>query len=177
MLDRLAHTLNDLATWQVVVLLLAAFALCLTGFAWRERALALGEPGFDRRGSGYDAKEAGELLDRMGERGRAVYAVTQLTLDVAFPLVYGLLAAILIAWLYPHPWARLLILVPLLVVAVDLCENMTTAVMAWRHQPGVEPPLARAASAFTVAKSRGLQFGAAVVLLGAVVKLIGKMRG
>ncbi len=178
MLDRLSHTLSQLATWPVVVLLVVAYALCATGFAWRAKALGLGdEPGFDRRGSGYSSTEAQALLDKMGEGGRSFYAVTQLSLDVAFPVVYGLLAAIAIAWLYPHPWARWLILVPLLAVALDLCENVSTAIMAWRYEPAHGPPLVGLASALTVAKTWALWGGAAVLLLGVVAKAVERFRG
>lgn len=175
MLDRLAHTLRDLATWPALLLLLAAIAICLTTFGWRARALGLGEPAFDRRASGYTPAEAGELLDRMGSGGRSLYAATQLTLDLAFPLVYGLFGAILVVWLYPHSWARWVLLVPLLAVALDLSENLITAIMAWRHQQGQTPSLAGLASTLTVAKTWALRLGALALGAGLAIKIVRKI--
>ena len=62
-------------------------------------------------------------------------------------------------------------------MALDLGENVTTAIMTWRHQAGQAPPLAPLASVLTQAKAWGLKIGLGVLLLGVAVKLLTRLRG
>ena len=55
---------------------------------------------------------------------RLYYAATEVTTDVAFPLVYGTFIGMLFWWLYGRA-GRALLLIPLAIVAADLTENIT----------------------------------------------------
>lgn len=89
-----------------------------------------------------------ETLDRLDANARAVYAATGLTIDMVFPVAYGLLFAILLFRLFVAP----LWLLPLVLAAADALENATVTALALGYT-GAPSPLAWAAAAFTLAKT------------------------
>ena len=121
----------------------------------------------DVRSLGYTRTEAGELLDALGPDGRRIYAWTEVTLDLVFPFVYGLLFAIPLVRLY-EPRQAWVLLFPLAGMAFDLLENVTVATLAWTYQQGQESGLATAASAFTRMKTLFLLLSLLLVLVGGV---------
>ena len=101
---------------------------------------------------GYDAKEAYNWLRGIGPgdiegapvssaragvgppNGRLIYGVTELTLDMVFPVLYGLLLTLLLigaARSRPNPRnPRLLLALPLLAGGLDILENLALATLA-----------------------------------------------
>ena len=73
--------------------------------------------------------------------------MTELTLDLVFPLLYGALFAAPLARLATPGWRRWLIALPVGAAGADLLENFTIAYLAWTQ------PLAWLAYAFTLAKN------------------------
>ncbi|MCA1601200.1 MAG: hypothetical protein LC776_06015 [Acidobacteria bacterium] len=118
---------------------------------------------FDIRDS-YTPDEARELLKTIDERGRRIYAITQLTLDLVFPFIYGGLFVIALFKLYGNP--GYLLLVPLITVVADLAENLMTTYLALSYK-GLASPVARVASTFTTVKWSGLVIS--VVLAGIAI--------
>jgi hypothetical protein len=163
MWDSLYILLERWATWPVVALLFVMFLLCAQGFEWRRKTLGYENRGLDSR-FWYSPDEARDFLQNIGERGRRIYVATQLTLDIVFPLIYGTLFAALIVHLYARENAKILVLVPLLTVAADLLENVTTAYLAWQFD-GQASPVARGVAIVTAAKSS--LFALALILIGA----------
>jgi hypothetical protein len=115
---------------------------------------------------GYTPAEAQQLLAALGAPGRHLYATTQLTLDVIFPLVYGLFFAVLMVRLYPLEQAGILF-TPLLMVVADLAENVLTAILAWNYT-GPLSVLAWFAAGCTVAKWIALVITLVLLVLGGV---------
>src|SRR5437879_2395351 len=111
-----------LATWPVVALLVVGFLLCQMGFAWRHKALGPTHEVPDAR-LWYTPDDVRTFFDQIGDCGRQLYAFTQVTLDLANPLLYGTLFAVLIVRLFGSRYPGL---VPLPVAAADLLENATT---------------------------------------------------
>jgi hypothetical protein len=70
-----------------------------------------------------------QTLDKLGVH-RKHYAITQVTLDVAFPILYSLLFGWLIALGTGANWGWLAVL-PLITACADLIENTTVAWLAW----------------------------------------------
>jgi hypothetical protein len=153
------------ATWPAVALLFLAFLACTQAFQWRQKALGHDHELLDVR-RWYTPGEAQKLLDDLGPAGRRTYAVTQLTLDVVFPLVYGALVAALTVRLYP-PGCAWLLLAPALAVTADLLENVTTAYLAWTFA-GPASGVAWAAAVFTLTKSAALVASLGVLFVGGV---------
>ena len=91
--DRIRRELQRLATRRVVIPTLLAALLCLSGFEWRDARLG-GLELLDTR-QWYTPEQAAALfgaLDRLDSRARAVYAWTEVSIDMVFPVAYGLLS-------------------------------------------------------------------------------------
>lgn len=153
-------------TWPVVALLFILFLLCAQGFEYRRKVLGYENQGLDSR-FWYSPVEARDFLKTIGERGRRVYAATELTLDIFFPIVYGALFAILLIRVYPPQTAKNLVLVPLLTATADILENLTAAYLALQFD-GLPSTVARVATVFTAAKSILLVLSLILILIGAL---------
>ena len=166
-MSSLYRWVDRIATWPGLALLLVGFVLCLYLFNERKKALEH-KPLPDGRWC-YSPAEAHAMLGNLREEGRAFYAKTQLTLDLAFPPIYSTLIALAIRGLFEPKSAKYLLLVPLATWAADWVENATTAYLAftWTEGP-VEAPVALVATAGTAAKW-GLLFVTPVLLVGAAV--------
>jgi hypothetical protein len=166
MLDTLFNLLEQRGTWRAVALLFILFLLCTQGFEWRRKTLGFENPALDGR-RWYSPAEARDFLQNIGERGRRLYAVTELTLDLLFPIIYGALFSILLIHVYARGTAKNLLLVPLMTVVADVAENLTTAYLALQFD-GQESSLARVAATFTMVKSVLLLLSLILILFGVV---------
>ena len=152
------------ATRRVVLVALAGVAACVTGLLWRQDRLG-GLPLLDSRTwyTPADAAALFEALDRLDANARAVYATTGLTIDMVFPVAYGLLFAILLVRLFRAPF----FLLPLTTAAADVLENATVAALALGYA-GEPSPLAWLAATFTLIKALFGYAGLAAVCVGGV---------
>ena len=144
-------TVERCATWRIVLAALVGVAGCLAGLAWRQARLA-GLDLLDGRGW-YTPAEAAALfdaLDRLDDGARVVYATTALTIDMIFPLSYGLLFAVLLFRVFRG--GAPLYLLPVAVALADALENITVAALALTHD-GAPSALAWLAATFTVVKA------------------------
>jgi hypothetical protein len=160
------------ATWPVAVALLIVSSLCTVGFSARRAAFDRAAPGvehvaLDTRRQGYTGEEARAFVDGLGEQGRWLYATTQVTLDLLFPITYGALFSLAIARLY-GPKGAWLLLLPLLTVSADLLENVSTASLAWSFPRG-NPSLASLAGTFTFVKWRLVYATMLAIVVGALL--------
>ena len=171
MRDAVYQQLDRIATWPIFAVLLVAFILCYLGFQRRKKVineLAGGKEVilFDGRES-YTSDEARDLLEMIGERGRRIYAITEVTLDFIFPVIYGGLFLIALFRLYGNDPGYLL-LVPLIAVVADWLENFTAAYLAWSYR-GLSSPAARFASAFTGMKRSAITVSTLLVIAGIAI--------
>jgi hypothetical protein len=150
MLSAIHNRFFNLGTWPFVALLVVVFILCQQGFVWRQRALGGLSEVPDAR-FGYTPREIRNLFEDWGVGRRELYARTEVTLDLAFPLVYGTLFAVFSARLFRKGLWRWALLVPLSGALADLIENFMIAYLAWSYD-GHESPLVRAAACFTEVK-------------------------
>lgn len=164
--------LEKIVTWKIAGILVILFILCSLGFAYREHKI--GQEMFDGcwfnfplKDCWYPPQHASKVLDEIGENGRNIYAITQVTLDFVFPFVYGGLVIILLFALYGR--VKYILLIPVLAVVLDFLENITTAYLAWRYEKGVESPLTWFASSFTAGKSIGIYLSLIFILIGVLL--------
>lgn len=170
MINALHKWLTRWATWPVIALLFIAYVLCTQGFDARRAALGYGLRVLDVRFA-YTPADVQHLFEALGAGGRSLYALTEVTLDLVFPFVYGGLLAILVLNLFSRERARYLVLVPVLGVVFDLLENITVALLAWTYAGGTSPA-AWAASVFSSTKLILGALGLLIVLAGAVLNLV-----
>ncbi|HWT02429.1 MAG TPA: hypothetical protein VN256_19410 [Pyrinomonadaceae bacterium] len=163
MYDKLYRFLVEMATWPRVVLLVALSLLIMGGFELRMKELGYANTSPDTRWRGYSSEDVRKFFHDIGKDGRRLYAGTQRTLDVAFPLVYGSLFASLIILLYGPRGARYLVLAPVSAAVMDLAENAVLSHLALRFEEGSPPPV-KAASIFTM-----LKWALCVISLGLII--------
>lgn len=161
--------------------LLALFVLCLpltlVAFPWRRERLVsltgLPEPTFDVRFA-YTPQDLLRDLPSYGVEARWLYAVSELTLDFVFPLLYNPLLIVALALIYrrvvpaAQPMHRLAYF-PFVIWLADLGENASLAGIMLAYPPALTP-LAWSASFFSLAK--WLSGGIAAILVFAGLSCI-----
>lgn len=162
MRDGIHPALQRLATRRVVVPAVVAALLCLVAFQWRDARFG-GLELLDTR-QWYTPEQAARLfaaLDQLDPRARAVYAWTEVSVDLVFPVAYGLLLALALLRLFAN--GRPLYLLPLVGAVADVVENLSIALLAATYD-GAPSSWTRVAAVFTLLKS--------VLLLAALVAAV-----
>ncbi|MBS1793154.1 MAG: hypothetical protein JSS81_04835 [Acidobacteria bacterium] len=159
--------------WKFFSALVAEALACLLLFAWRGRAFGgirtLDEQWF------YDPATVFGVLKDLDAIGKLpLYAVTEITLDLVFPVVYVALFVFLIVRLFPPRAGGYLLLAPLLAGAADLAENFSIAFLAFSGNPEIRP-LALAVTVFSTSKWLLVYLSLLVTLGGAAFRLSGKI--
>ena len=155
--------LQRLATRRVVIPAALAALLCVAAFQWRDARLG-GLELLDTR-QWYTPEQAAALfaaLDRLDPRARAVYAWTEVTVDLVFPAAYGLLLALALLRLFGD--GRPFYLLPLAGAVADVFENISIALLAAAYA-GSPLSWAYMAAVFTLLKS--------VLILAALAAVVG----
>jgi hypothetical protein len=135
---RLTESLEKRSTTGAMVgLALAALPFNLAIFPWRTAHLretsGVAAPILDIRFA-YSPESVFDLASRLGERGRRFYALSELTVDLVYPLLYSSLFGLLLARLLPRafpsrPRWRHLALVPFAALTCDYAENVSLAII------------------------------------------------
>lgn len=170
----IARTVERCANWRVAAAALAGIAGCVAGLAWRQARLG-GLDLLDGRGwyTPGDAAALFDALDGLNAGARAFYALTALTIDMVFPVCYGLLFAVLLFRLFRG--GAPLYLLPLALAAADVLENVTVAALVLSHD-GAPSPLAWLAAAFTLVKTVLIVATLAAVCAGGALRLWARIR-
>jgi hypothetical protein len=166
--SRVYELLVGAATWPRALLLFALFCLCVGVFELRSRALGYAHKVLDGRWRGYSPEDVRKFFEAIGEDGRRLYARTERTLDVAFPIIYGSLFVTLLILLYERHGAKYLVLVPILQVLMDFGENFTLSSLARRFD-GKAQPRAKLAVVFTRIKFLLLAISALLIGVGLII--------
>lgn len=129
----------------------------------------------------YTSTELYEILDAYGDQGRRVYALSHLTADVLFPLVYAFFFGLLIAYIFQRAfpkdsWVQQLNLVPIMLLIFDLIENVSVVILLLAYPTQMEG-LARFAGIITSVKWILAGITVALPVAGAAVWLIRSLRG
>jgi hypothetical protein len=162
--ERVYGVFTPIASWPAVALFFIACLICNIGFQLRAGVLDHQKTP-DERGW-YNPGEIRELFERFDERGRNVYATTEMTLDLAFPIAYGGMFAALIGHLFTRHTARIFVAVPLLTVAADLTENSLLSYYAWNFDGKQWPLLIGVATIATAIKFVLFGLSALLVTIG-----------
>ena len=165
-MSTLRTTIARIADWRAIAVLFVSFLVCTSAFTWRQQQLGHENKVLDVR-FWYTPADVQQLMQNLEAEGRKLYAITQVTLDLAFPLVYGTIFAVLIFRLYGRDSSRILLWLPMLAVVADLLENVTTAYLALRFAD-TESSLAWFSVSCTVTKDAFLGLSLIVVLIGGI---------
>lgn len=140
-----------------MALLVVGIALTSEVFNWRQDMLGHGAANkvLDTR-LWYTPDDVRAFLEAIGQTGRELYLVTQLSVDLLFPAMYGLLCALLLVRLCGRTWGGPLAAMALVAAAADVVENLCTAWLAatydrqssWVALPALAATLAKFALTF-----------------------------
>jgi len=165
-LDRLYDFVERQAKWSVAALLVVILLLAQQAFIGRRSAIGPQFELLDGR-RWYTPVQAAQLFDELGE-GRALYAITELTVDVIYPLAYGLLFGILLVrtWGPRYIW---MLAFPLFTVVFDLLENILISYLIFSFA-GDPSWVSWAAAVCTLLKSIFFLISIVLVLNGGIVR-------
>ena len=164
----ISRAVQRCANWPVVLAALIGAVGCVAGLTWRRTRLQGMELDTE---VWYTPQQAATLLDALNAlEGNAtlLYAVTALTIDMLFPVCYGLLLAVVLFRLFPR--GAPLWLLPRTTAAADVLENATVAALALSHD-GTPSPLAWPAAVLTRAKWVLTVATLAATVVGAALRL------
>ena len=134
------ETIAPLVNTWAVASLIVSFAVCQVLFQLRRCRIGDDIPDLWRQW--YTPERVHKFLDDLKtDSNRNLYALSQVTLDVVFPITYGLLAAVTLYRLLGQslPTFEFLLFLPLITVAADLLENATVAWLALTFEPCAPP--------------------------------------
>ena len=129
----------------------------------------------------YSPAELYEIIDAYGDQGRRVYAVSHLSADVLFPLVYSFFFGLLIAYIFQRAfpkdsWVQRLNLVPFVLLIFDLLENLGVVILLLAFPTQMEG-LARFTGILTSVKWILAGITVALSVVGTGAWLVRRLRG
>jgi hypothetical protein len=106
--------------------------------------------------SSYTPQKAYELISSYDSTGRQAYAIIEVTLDLAYPLIIALMFSLMILYTFKRAfpsigWVQYVSLAPFAVMLSDYLENASVVTMLLSY-PRELVSLAQIANVFTVAK-------------------------
>lgn len=178
------NILVEISNWQFILpffILFALFSFYIFPDFQSRLTDAAGEEitALDTRFS-YTHEEVLTSFEKLGEQGRVLYTVIVGRIDMVYPMVFGFLFVLILAWLLrriTHPesdWMYLSLL-PLLVILLDYLENFNTLHLL-KTFPNITEEAVSRGETFTLLKHvLGLVCVALIVCL-AVVLVVRRMR-
>lgn len=172
MLAALSTFFYRIASWKTLLLGVVLYvpfpAYFLTSLAQRTNDLA-GQPiGPIDLLVGYDPARIQQLVAAYGPEGRAIYARGELTIDLAYPLIYTFLLCLILSLVYRNrpyvPFGRVNVL-PVGVFLADLLEN-GCIVYLLRSYPAASWRVASLCSVLTNLKWAGAGLVLGLILYG-----------
>src|SRR5215203_1330122 len=140
--------LARMANCKVIIVLIIVALPFLFFFRYRENALKAftcqdqpipckDSPTLDSNLS-YDSDKAYELFEKLTPEGRQMYAWTEITVDVIFPIIYSLFLSLLMIWVFQkssnYKSQQYLAMLPFIAILFDFCENVLIAIMLFDYQ-------------------------------------------
>ncbi|MFN3225677.1 MAG: hypothetical protein ACE360_05440 [Hyphomicrobiales bacterium] len=158
-------------SWVVFAAMLVPWLVMNLRTAPRIEELAGGARLLEMRLTGYSFDEARGFVAAIGEEGARLYLDVQLWLDMAFPLLLGVVLFLGYRWLFPGLPGRIIGTISLGSIVVDYLENAAVAAMLRAGADGMTPQMAATANFWTTTKW-GLAFvGAVTLLVGIALRL------
>lgn len=127
--------LQSFANWKTIVPLFVLFMVfsfvVFPYYAEQRPEVFVEKPkSLDARFLGYDFEDVHIFFDYLGEEGRRTYHFVETRIDMAYPLIYGLLFMFCILWLTKNwlnsRWLNLAY-IPIIAAILDVYENMQIA--------------------------------------------------
>lgn len=105
--------------------------ICITAFSWRDYVsgdaefLDARQPSFSTIYQSYTRQDVIDLFAKLKKTNSLrLYQITEVTLDLVFPIAYMLIFVGILYWLKPQIFGLIMYL-PVLMAAVDILENLS----------------------------------------------------
>lgn len=168
-MNSLVLFLNRFSNWKTLVGLLLLYAIFPTvlfkNAAEKINALAAKEIGPIDLTFGFNPQRTLQMVEDYGDAARTYYKQVELTVDIAYPVVYALMFAVMLTLIYRRLIGRPVIylnMLPFVVMLFDFLENITIVSML-THYPEQSMTMATLCELFKLIK---------FLLLGLVIFLI-----
>lgn len=157
----------------LATLIFVVFTAVVLPMQSEQAASTSGDTGSPDTSFFYNADSLYEMAEAYGEAGRSAYIRARFTFDIIWPLVYTLFLATTISWTFgrafmPGTVWRKLNLAPLLGALFDYLENISAALVMYRH-PLQTPVVDSLAGVFTLLKWFFISGSFVLLLLGIVM--------
>lgn len=150
--------LNRISNWKTFIGLLLLYmlfpAVLFKNAEEKINALAGKELGPIDLTIGYDPQRTLRMVEEYGEEARKYYASVETSIDLAYPVVYALLFAVLLTMIYRRLLGRQVMhinMLPFVAMFFDFLENLTIVSML-RHYPEQSILMANLCEIFKLAK-------------------------
>lgn len=156
MIDRLHRWARGRTVAALLIVDFLMMILVMPYFGRRLRALAPDTIPLDTVIPTYSPAFAHRMVAAYGEEGRAFYRLIDLSVDIAYAVIFGLAFSLLLAYLWPRiatgiRWLRWLPLAPLVGLVFDLAENVMIVALLTSY-PEQSDSLARLAGISSLMK-------------------------
>ncbi len=128
MVKTLADFLNRVASWKSLLLFLALY-LFFSGYVFKNAETRINELAGKPIGIiditvGFNPQKTLNMVAGFGDAGRAYYAKTEMTADLAYPVVYAFLFGIILTLLYRNQSKARVNVLPFIMMLLDYGENI-----------------------------------------------------
>jgi|GEM_PF-427455 len=171
----LSDFINRIANWKSLLIFLALYvsfpAYFLKNAEAKINELSGKTVGIIDLTMGFNTKQTLQMVADYGDAARAYYAQTEMTTDVAYPLVYAFFFAIVLTLVYRKTAYARINLLPFLAMLFDYAENVNIITLL-RSFPEQSATVATLCEVFKWLK--WLVFGAIILLIvaGLVARLL-----
>jgi hypothetical protein len=157
----------------LLLIILLALPFNIIFFPWRNSRLSdlsgVTEPFLDARFT-YTPSTLNALFAAYGQSGRRLYALSEVTIDLIYPILYTLFLSLLISLILTKVFPDFIALKPLsflpfVILLSDYTENFSLVILSLRHPNRIDW-LAHMASLFTSIKWMVLSIIIVFILLG-----------
>ncbi|MCF8239628.1 MAG: hypothetical protein K9I85_15805 [Saprospiraceae bacterium] len=174
-----SNLLNRIANWKSLLIFLLLY-LFFNGYVLKNSEAKINELAGDDVGVidltiGFDPQKTLDMVAAYGDTARAYYAQSEMTTDVAYPIIYAFLFGIILTLLYRNRSIARIHLLPFLTLLMDFAENINIITLL-KSYPQQSYLIATLCEVFKLGK--WLSFGLIILLViyGLILLLINRTR-
>jgi len=173
----LSNFLNRLANWKSLGVFLA-ISLFFSGYIFKNAETKINELagksiGFIDLTIGFNTQKTLKMIADFGDAARAHYSKTEMTADLAYPIVYAFLFGIILTLLYQNKSIARVNVLPFVTMLLDYGENINIIILL-NTFPRQSIIVATLCEIFKLLKWISLVLIILLIIRGLVIKLLNR---
>jgi hypothetical protein len=129
----ISHLLNRIANWKSFLVFLVLY-IFFAGYVLKNAQLKINQLAGKTIGIiditfGFNPQKTLNMVASYGEAARTYYAQTEMTADVAYPIVYAFLLGIILTYLFKNQSYRCINSLPFVTLLFDYAENANIVIL------------------------------------------------